>query len=168
VNVLKPVLLLLSLLNYTVPQDQAARLFCDTEFIFEYDEDLTFYENGVSTDPVQTGGYRLCYFDNDIQCRLVFYNDKPLVCSIKIADCNSYLREIEAIDTIALMLGHKSETYYFLANETPYYVKHVYLQEITFIIFDSWVNDDHDKIWLFTGSRHPLEYVRPGSGGKNE
>jgi hypothetical protein len=166
--ILKPVLILLSLFNYMVSQDQAAQLFYETEFIGEYDEDLKYYENTILQDPVQTGGYKLCYFDNNINYQLVFYDNKPLVCSVKIGDCNAYIKEIEAIDSIVAMLGYKSSTYSFLMDETAYYVKHIYARKLTFLIVDSWLEENYSYIWMFTAGKHPLNYRPPRFDNENE
>jgi hypothetical protein len=135
-------------------------MFRGTEFVLEHDENLIFYENNMN-DIVQLGGFKLCYFDNNINYQLVFYNDEPLVCSVKIGNFHSNMEEVDTIDDMVTMLGYKSETYYTYMNGTPHYVKHIYPKEITFMLFDSWHDDHYRKIWMFTGSRHPLNYKHP-------
>jgi hypothetical protein len=127
------------------------------EYILEYDEDLKLFENSAK-NLIQDGCYKLYYIDESINTQIIFYNDYPITFSIKISEFKT--EDIEIINKLVNLLGHKSSEYYTFINERRYYYKHIYSNEIVFMIFDSWIETNFEYIWIFK-ENHPLNYIRP-------
>jgi hypothetical protein len=127
----------------------------------EYDESFKFYEN---SELIQTGAYKLRYFDNYSEYLILFYENKPLVFSIKIGSPHMEQGDVKndiMLDDIINKLDYRSTRYGIFTEGIIYYIKHIWRKDIAFIICDSWLDsEDYNEIKIFRGN-HPLNYRFP-------
>jgi hypothetical protein len=156
-NVIRTVLFLLTVFNNNISLENVNPLINGTEYVLEYDENVKIYENNTKT-VIQDGCYKLYYIDENINGQIIYYNNFPLTFSVKIREFRE--EETAIINKLVTMLGYKSSEYYNFTDGKRYYYKHIYSNEIVFIIFDYWLETNFKYMWIFT-DKHPLNYISP-------